>query len=240
MAVYFDKLFDKIAEKGITQTELMQRIGASSATMTKMRNNHPVSLDILSQICEELDCDIGDIISCIPRKTSAVTNDNIGEINSIARSILIEYMKDNNLTPSDVAKITSLSLNTVKSFLGGNNISAASHIKLFRLGNQFNNALGSAFKPLLTPKPEKKIYCYSCGRRKNKCWAAQSIWKPEQKEYEHYCAFGFKQASDEDGKLYAIEDCPHPTTGREFALAKDQYKFTMKCEHRYIPAKNEK
>lgn len=239
MAVYFDKLFDKIDEKGITQTELMHRIGASSATMTKMRNNHPVSLDVLSQICEELDCDIGDIVSCIPRKTSAITNDNINEINSIARSILNEYMDSNNLSAGDVARITGLSLNTVKSFLKGNNISAASHLKLFRLGSQFNTALGTAFKPFLAPKPEKRIYCYSCGRRKNKCWAAQHVWKPEIKEYERYCAFGFKQASDESGKLYAVEECPHPTTGREFALAKDQYEYILKCDHIYIPAKNE-
>lgn len=239
MAVYFDKLFDKIAEKGITQTELMHRIGASSATMTKMRNNHPVSLDVLSQICEELDCDIGDIISCIPRKTSAVTNDNISEINSIARSILNEYMDSNNLSAGDVARITGLSLNTVKSFLKGNNISAASHLKLFRLGNQFNTVFENALKPFLVSKPEERIYCYSCGRRKNKCWAAQYVCKPSQKEYEYYCAFGFKRACDEAGRFYAVEECPHPTTEREFALAKDQYEYLLKCDHIYIPEKNE-
>lgn len=47
MVVYFYKLFDKITELNITQKELMQRIGASSSTFAKMRNNKTVALDVI-------------------------------------------------------------------------------------------------------------------------------------------------------------------------------------------------
>lgn len=117
MSVYFYKLFDKITELNITQKELMQRIGASSSTLAKMRNNQTVALDVIVRICDELKCDIGDIVTCVPKKTDVQgINNNTDRLNSIARAVLNEYMSKNNLSIGDVAKITSLSLNTVKSF----------------------------------------------------------------------------------------------------------------------------
>ena len=183
MAVYFYKLFDKITELNITQKELMQRIGASSSTLAKMRNNQTVALDVIVRICDELKCDIGDIVTCVPKKTDVQgINNNTDRLNSIARAVLNEYMSKNNLSIGDVAKITSLSLNTVKSFVNGNNISAASHAKLLRLGERYNESLGKAFGDLMPAKTKKTIYCYSCGKRGNGCWAAQSLWNTEKKE----------------------------------------------------------
>ena len=205
MAVYFYKLFDKITELNITQKELMQRIGASSSTLAKMRNNQTVALDVIVRICDELKCDIGDIVTCVPKKTNVQgINNNTDRLNSIARAVLNEYMSKNNLSLGDVAKITSLSLNTVKSFVNGNNISAASHAKLLRLGEEYNQSLGNAFGDLMPVKTKKIIYCYSCGKRGNRCWAAQSQWNTEKKEFEHYCAFGFEQSFDENQKLFAV------------------------------------
>lgn len=241
MAVYFYKLFDKITELNITQKELMQRIGASSATLAKMRNNQTVALDVIVRICEELKCDIGDIVTCIPQQTDVdAKNNNYDTLNSITRTVLNEYISKNNLSLSDIAKTTSLSLNTVKSFVNGNNISAASHAKLLRLGEEYNQSLGKAFGDLLPAKTKEKIYCYSCGKRGNRCWAAQSLWNTEKKEFEHYCAFGFEQSFDEKQKLFAVQECPHPTTGKEFAQAREKYEFSLKGEYEYIPAKGER
>ena len=240
MAVYFYKLFDKLAELNITQKELMQQIGASSSTFAKMRNNQPVTFDVIVRICEELKCDIGDIVTCIPKQTDVKSiNNKTDELNSIARTVLNEYMSKNNLSLSDIAKTTSLSLNTVKSFVNGNNISAASHAKLLRLGEEYNQSLGKAFGDLMPVKTKKIIYCYSCGKRGNGCWAAQSLWNTERKEFEHYCAFGFEQSFDENQKLFAVQECPHPTTGKEFAKAREQYEFSLKGDYEYIPAKGE-
>lgn len=241
MAVYFYKLFDKITELNITQKELMQRIGASSSTLAKMRNNQTVALDVIVRICDELKCDIGDIVTCVPKKTDVQgINNNTDRLNSIARAVLNEYMSKNNLSLGDVAKITSLSLNTVKSFVNGNNISAASHAKLLRLGERYNESLGKAFGDLMPAKTKKTIYCYSCGKRGNRCWAAQSQWNTEKKEFEHYCAFGFEQSFDENQKLFAVQECPHPTTRKEFAQAREKYDFSLKGEYEYIPAKGER
>lgn len=241
MAVYFYKLFDKLAELNITQKELMQQIGASSSTFAKMRNNQPVTFDVIVRICEELKCDIGDIVTCIPKQTDVKSiNNKTDELNSIARTVLYEYMSKNDLSLGDVAKITSLSLNTVKSFVNGNNISAASHAKLLRLGEEYNKTLGEAFESTLPQKTKKRIYCYSCGKRGNKCWAAQSHWNTEKKEFEHYCAFGFEQSFDENQKLFSVRECPHPTTGKGFAQAREKYEFALKGEYEYIPAKVER
>lgn len=240
MAVYFYKLFDKITELNITQKELMQRIGASSSTFAKMRNNKTVALDVIVRICDELKCDIGDIVTCVPKKTDVKDiNNNKDRLNSIARAVLNEYISKNNLSLSDIAKATSLSLNTVKSFVNGNKISAASHAKLLRLGEEYNQSLEKVFGDLMISKTKKTIYCYSCGKHSKGCWAAQSLWNTEKKEFEHYCAFGFEQFFDENQKIFAVQECPHPTTGKEFAKAREQYEFFLKGDFEYIPAKGE-
>ena len=42
--------------------DLMDRVEISSSTVAKMTKGEPVSLKILEKICDELDCDFGDII----------------------------------------------------------------------------------------------------------------------------------------------------------------------------------
>ena len=149
MAVYFYKLFDKMSKLNITQKELMRRIGSSSATLTKMRNNQNVSLEVLVRICEELNCDIEDIVTCVPPQAELDTqNNDLSKLNAIARNVLNTYMNECNLSINDIVGITGLSLNTVKSFLKGKNISAISHSKLLRLGERYNQCLGEAVELL--------------------------------------------------------------------------------------------
>lgn len=61
MIVYY-KLFDMLRRKNLTIEKMRISIGASSATMTKMRNNQIVSLDVIDRICDYLDCQPGDIM----------------------------------------------------------------------------------------------------------------------------------------------------------------------------------
>ena len=44
--------------------DLVEWVGISSSTLAKMSNEEIVSLAILEKICEELDCDFGDLVSC--------------------------------------------------------------------------------------------------------------------------------------------------------------------------------
>lgn len=241
MAVYFYKLFDKITELNITQKELMKRIGASSATLTKMRNNQTVSLDVIVRICDELKCDIGDVVSCVPKQTDVeAVSSKSDRLNELSRSVLTEYMRINELSSGEVARITSLSVNTVKAFLNGKNISPASQAKLSMLGEQYVQSLREAYEDFLAPKTKKRTYCNSCGKRKNRCWAAKTLWKADENKYEHYCAFGFEQSVDENQQLYAAGDCPHPTTGKEFVKASEKYEYSQKGEIEFIPAKGER
>ena len=44
--------------------DLVERVGISSSTFAKMSNGEIVSLAILEKICEELECDFGDLVNC--------------------------------------------------------------------------------------------------------------------------------------------------------------------------------
>lgn len=240
MSVYFYKLFDLLKEKNITQKQLMERINASSSTFAKIRNNEFVSLEFIDRICEELNCDISDVVTRVPPVADITANNSkFGLLNQIARETLAWYMNCNSLSAKQISEMCEMSLNTVKDFLKGKTISTASHAKLMRLGKEYNDELGRRLESNNDTKPEKKIYCYSCGSRKNKCWAAQSVWLPEKKEYERYCAFGFDRTVDEDGNLFSTAKCPHPTTYKEFEKAQNEFEFKLKGKHKYIPAKME-
>lgn len=60
--IVFYRLFDQLNRKNITVEELRISIGASSATMSKLRQNKLVSLDVIQRICDFLECQPGDIM----------------------------------------------------------------------------------------------------------------------------------------------------------------------------------
>ncbi len=242
MSIYYYKLFELMDEKGITQKGLMQRLGISSATFAKMRNNESVTLYVLDRIREELGCDFGDMITAKPKGQSATDIDQIENRDSFidtVRIVLNDYIENFNMTPAVISSQTGLSVNTVKSFLRGNAISSQSYLKLMKLGDEFNSLVNEKAQGNISIKPKKKIYCDSCGKRNNRCWASQSVWKPEKNKYEKYCAFGIEREQDETGAYIALEDCPHPSNYKAFAKAKEQYEFNPRGEIEYIPAKGE-
>ena len=125
MGIYYYKLFELMAEKGVSQNSMMQRLGISSATFSKMRNNESVTLEVLDRIREELGCDFGDMITANPKEQPVTDIDQIENRDSfldMVRRVLKEYMGKYSLTPADISLITGLSVNTVKSFRRGNPI----------------------------------------------------------------------------------------------------------------------
>lgn len=62
MSVSYKKLWKRLIDVNMNKTELRLAIGASSATMAKLSKDEQVSLDVLLRICQELKCDIGDIM----------------------------------------------------------------------------------------------------------------------------------------------------------------------------------
>lgn len=51
-----------LAEKNMSKTQLMKEIKVSSATIAKFKKNEPVNMEVLSKICDKLDCKIEQVI----------------------------------------------------------------------------------------------------------------------------------------------------------------------------------
>ena len=62
MSISYKKLWILLAQKEISKAELRKRLKISPSTLTKLNKNEHISLSILVKICEELNCDIGDIM----------------------------------------------------------------------------------------------------------------------------------------------------------------------------------
>lgn len=62
MSISYKKLWILLAQKEISKAELRKRLKISPSTLTKLNKNEYIALSILVKICEELSCDIGDIM----------------------------------------------------------------------------------------------------------------------------------------------------------------------------------
>ena len=49
----------------MSRAELRKAADISSNTLTRMIKDEPVTLELLSRICDKLDCDFGDIVTCV-------------------------------------------------------------------------------------------------------------------------------------------------------------------------------
>ncbi len=63
MFISYDNLWKLLIDKKLNKTELARRTKISSSTMAKMTRGEPVAMTILVRICDELNCDVGDILS---------------------------------------------------------------------------------------------------------------------------------------------------------------------------------
>ena len=65
MSISYKKLWVLLAQKEISKADLRKRLEISPSTITKLNKNECIALSILVRICEELNCDIGDIMEVI-------------------------------------------------------------------------------------------------------------------------------------------------------------------------------
>lgn len=63
MAISYNGLWKLLIDKDMKKTDLVNKLGISSSTIAKMTRGEKVSLSILERICDELECDFGDIIT---------------------------------------------------------------------------------------------------------------------------------------------------------------------------------
>ena len=65
MTISYNKLWKLLVDKKMSKADLRKVADISPNTLTRMRKDEPVTLDLLSRICKALDVDFGDIVSYV-------------------------------------------------------------------------------------------------------------------------------------------------------------------------------
>ena len=68
MKVRYNKLWKLLIDKEMKKSQLREAIGASKGTFAKLGKNENVTLPVLLNICEYLECDFGDIMESVPER----------------------------------------------------------------------------------------------------------------------------------------------------------------------------
>ena len=68
MAVSYNKLWKILVDKKMSKADLRKASGVSPNTMTKLRRDEPVMLNVLDKICVTLNCNYGDIMDYVPEE----------------------------------------------------------------------------------------------------------------------------------------------------------------------------
>ncbi|MBQ2061748.1 MAG: helix-turn-helix transcriptional regulator [Oscillospiraceae bacterium] len=66
MAVSYKKLWYLLVDKKMSKAALERKAGLTHYSMNKMGRDEDVSTDVLSKICDALDCSIEDIVEFKP------------------------------------------------------------------------------------------------------------------------------------------------------------------------------
>ena len=62
MGINYKRLWKRLIDDEIETTTLQSKTGIAPSTLTKMRKNEYVSLDVLVRICNALNCQLSDIV----------------------------------------------------------------------------------------------------------------------------------------------------------------------------------
>ena len=68
MGISYKKLWVLLIEKDITKAQMRRDLKIATGTMSKLNKGEEVALSVLLRICDQLDCDIGDICSVVKPK----------------------------------------------------------------------------------------------------------------------------------------------------------------------------
>ena len=68
MAISYHKLWKQLIDKKMSAADLRKKANIASNTLTRMRKDQDVTLQVLEKICAILDCDFGDIMEYIPER----------------------------------------------------------------------------------------------------------------------------------------------------------------------------
>ena len=68
--IVFDKLWQTMAEKGITQYKMIKEYSFSTGQLDRLRKNGNVNTYTLDRLCEILNCELSDIAEYISENAS--------------------------------------------------------------------------------------------------------------------------------------------------------------------------
>ena len=71
----YKKLFKKLIDKDMKNTELMKKAKVSKSTFYKIKNGQNVTTDVLLRICNTLGCDISDVMECVEFDTVEIKDE---------------------------------------------------------------------------------------------------------------------------------------------------------------------
>ena len=66
--ITFNKLFQYIAEKGISPAQLGRMSGIDDSTISRLRHNQNVSMAFINKICLALNCNVEDVMEYSPEE----------------------------------------------------------------------------------------------------------------------------------------------------------------------------
>ena len=79
MAISYNGLWKILIDYGMKKGDLKRRTGISSGTIAKMTNGEAVTLTVLEKICNEFNCDIGDLVEIDTFKEKKVGEEKDGK-----------------------------------------------------------------------------------------------------------------------------------------------------------------
>ena len=66
--IAYDKLWDTMRQRGVSQYALIKTYNVSPAQITRMKRNESVSTHTIDMFCRILDCQVSDVMEYIPDK----------------------------------------------------------------------------------------------------------------------------------------------------------------------------
>lgn len=70
----YNKLWKLLIDKKMKKSDLRKDAKISSSTLAKLTNDENVTTDVLVRICNELKCDVSDIMEFVPGDESKAAN----------------------------------------------------------------------------------------------------------------------------------------------------------------------
>lgn len=68
MAVRYNKLFKRLVDLKMSNSELIEKTGFSGNIVTRLKKDEYVSLESIEKICTALNCGVDDILEFVPNR----------------------------------------------------------------------------------------------------------------------------------------------------------------------------